>query len=221
MYINYLFLNSYDFNLKSTVKIKKMIRKSISLLCFSLIFMISFSYIGVFLNLNAKTNTNATTEVSHIEDLPSIDDNEGSKNEDPASEKIDEEYPINEEIDGEDISYMIRAIPSIIPLIDDLIDKIQDSNDDCWRKKASNRKNTMINKLNELKELVSSNNFEDAYNKLLHDIKPKLTGLKTDENEDPWGNEEFENPWVVCDELNEEFRIDCNEILSLIENFNQ
>ena len=56
--------------------------------------------------------------------------------------------------------------------------------------------------------------FFDAYNKLLHDVKPKLTGLKTNENEEPWGNGVFKNPWVSDAGLNEEFRTDCNEILS-------
>ena len=71
----------------------------------------------------------------------------------------------------------------------------------------------MINKINTLKPLISENNFEDAYNKLLHDIKPKLTGLKTDENEDPWDGGIFKNPWVINDELQEALRLICNEIL--------
>ena len=72
------------------------------------------------------------------------------------------------------------------------------------------------NKLNELKEIISSNYFNDAYNKLLHDIKPKLTGLKTEENENIWGNGVFNNPWVTCAELQEELRLDCNELMTQI-----
>ena len=97
-----------------------------------------------------------------------------------------------------------------------LNEKIQSSSDDCWRNPASNRKTAMNNKLNELKDLISGDAFEDAYDKLLHDIKPKLTGLKTDENEEPWGDGVFNNPWVTCSDLNEEFRLDCNEILTHI-----
>lgn len=65
-------------------------------------------------------------------------------------------------------------------------------------------------------ELVSSasiGNYTEAYDKLLHDIKPKLTGLKTNENEDSWGNGAFSNPWITCEELQEEFREVCNQIL--------
>ncbi len=48
---------------------------------------------------------------------------------------------------------------------------------------------------------------------MLHDIKPKLTGLKTDENEVPWGNL---GPWIVSEELNDVFKLECNDLLSQI-----
>ena len=60
---------------------------------------------------------------------------------------------------------------------------------------------------------VSSERLEEAYDKLLYDIKPKLTGLKTDENENLWGNGVFTNPWVNSLELQEILRVSCNEIL--------
>ncbi|NVM52659.1 MAG: hypothetical protein HWN66_03065 [Candidatus Helarchaeota archaeon] len=101
--------------------------------------------------------------------------------------------------------------------IDHLKEEIQNSPDECWAKPARNRKSAMNNKLNELKDLISTDAFEEAYDKLLHDIKPKLTGLKTDENEEPWGNGVFNNPWVVCIDLQEEFRVTCNQILTDID----
>jgi len=52
--------------------------------------------------------------------------------------------------------------------IDQLNEAIQSSSDDCWRNPASNRKATMSEKLNELKTLISMNEFEEAYDKLLH-----------------------------------------------------
>ncbi len=97
--------------------------------------------------------------------------------------------------------------------LDQLIKEIQSSSDEYWRNPTNNRKLTMNNKINELKELISSNDFENAYNKILHDIKPKLTGLKTDEYENPRGNGVFNNPWVIWSDLNEEFRLNCNQIL--------
>ena len=74
----------------------------------------------------------------------------------------------------------------------------------------------MINKLTSLQELILQELFEEAYNKMLHDIKPKLTALKTDENEEPWGNGTFKQAWVVCEYLRDEFQDDCNAILELI-----
>jgi len=98
--------------------------------------------------------------------------------------------------------------------IEDLIEKIIESSEDCWRKPAQNRKDTMINKLTSLQELISQELFEEAYNKMLHDIKPKLTALKTDENDEPWGNGTFKQAWVVCEDLRNVFRVDCNKILN-------
>jgi hypothetical protein len=99
-------------------------------------------------------------------------------------------------------------------VMDDLISAIEDSADDCWCNPGANRKSTMIDKLNDVKDLSCAENYAEAYDKLLHDIKPKLTGLKTDENENPWGNGVFKNPWVTCSDLQEAFRTACNAILT-------
>jgi hypothetical protein len=111
-----------------------------------------------------------------------------------------------------------EVVDPIGTLIEQLIEKIEASGEGCWRKPASNRKNTMINKLIVLKDLISDISFEAACNKLLHDIKPKLTGDKTKENEESEGNEEFKNPWVTCTELQAEFQLICDEILDYLKN---
>ncbi|MFW9877388.1 MAG: hypothetical protein ACFFG0_30230 [Candidatus Thorarchaeota archaeon] len=111
--------------------------------------------------------------------------------------------------------------PTILELIDDLIEGVLNSPDECWQKPASNRINTIINKLNTLKDIVFLNNFESAYDKLLHEIKPKLTGKKTDENEEEWGNGINKKPWVICDDHNLYYQEVCNEILSLLKNGSQ
>jgi hypothetical protein len=74
----------------------------------------------------------------------------------------------------------------------------------------------MLDKLTALQELISGEDFAEAYDKLLHDIKPKLTGLKTNENEEPFGNGVFKKPWIICTELREEFRGETNKLLSYI-----
>lgn len=106
------------------------------------------------------------------------------------------------------------VVGGVISKIEDLIEFIIESPEECWRKPAQNRKNTMINKLTSLQELISQELFEEAYNKMLHDIKPKLTALKTDEDEIPWGNGTFKQAWVVCEYLRDEFQVDCNAILN-------
>ncbi len=112
------------------------------------------------------------------------------------------------------VEFAAATTSDLLAEVDELTMKIQETPDDCWVKPSSNRKATMINKLNALRALVEEENFEEAYDKLLFDIKPKLTGLKTDENEEPWSPEGFKNPWVVCEELQEELGSDCNELLS-------
>ena len=79
----------------------------------------------------------------------------------------------------------------VISEINWLMEKILSTPEDCWRKPNYQRKNTIISKLSSLQELISQWNFEEAYIKLLHDIKPKLTALKTHENEESWGNSVF------------------------------
>lgn len=101
--------------------------------------------------------------------------------------------------------------------IDQLIEEIQNSPEDIWGGPAGNRKNTMINKLTVLKEMILSDTFTAAYEKLLHDIKPKLTGLNTNEYEEEWGNGVFKNPWVEDEEFQEHLRLLINELLTNIQ----
>lgn len=93
---------------------------------------------------------------------------------------------------------------------------IQASPDECWRNPAQNRKDTVSNKLTELQQLITEENFEEAYDKLLYDIKPKLTGLKQNEHGEPWGNGVYEKAWVTCVELRVSFEEESNLILSQI-----
>jgi len=93
---------------------------------------------------------------------------------------------------------------------------IQASPDECWKNPAQNRKNAVSNKLTELQQLITEENFEEAYDKLLYDIKPKLTGLKQNEHGEPWGNGVYEKAWVTCVELRVSFEEESNLILSQI-----
>ncbi len=54
-----------------------------------------------------------------------------------------------------------------------------------------------------------------------YDLKPKLTGLKTDEHEVPLGNGVFNNPWVTGAALQEQFRVWANDLLQGIEDIQE
>ncbi|GAG99502.1 unnamed protein product, partial [marine sediment metagenome] len=107
----------------------------------------------------------------------------------------------------------------VIWKIEQLMLAIQESPDEQWGDPTDQRKAAMLNKLIELKVLVISLDFGEAYDKLLHDIKPLLTGLKVDEDGVEFGNGIFKNAWVTSDD----FEAISNQILAdlqiLIANF--
>lgn len=80
-------------------------------------------------------------------------------------------------------------------------------------KNPTQQKNALSNKIQEIIEAVLSEEYEAAYEAILRDLKPKLTGLKTDENEIPWGNGTFKNPWIIDITAQELFRDLCNLLL--------
>jgi len=100
--------------------------------------------------------------------------------------------------------------------INQFTEDIQASPDEYWKKPAQNRKNAVYNKLTELQQLITEENFEDAYDKLLYDIKPKLIGLKQDEHGTPWGNGVYNQPWVIYGDLQAIYRDEVDSILSQI-----
>jgi hypothetical protein len=58
-------------------------------------------------------------------------------------------------------------------------------------------KQAMLEKIGVVRKLFDDGYYTLAYDMLLHYIKPKLTGLKIDENGTPWGNGVFKHPWIV------------------------
>ncbi|MBY9019897.1 MAG: right-handed parallel beta-helix repeat-containing protein, partial [Candidatus Lokiarchaeota archaeon] len=140
----------------------------------------------------------------------------------PDSERDDTMWTGDYELDGQigvtdggSQVFSPSGIDKFLTTINDLIDFIQNLPDDCWEN--AEIKNAMIDKLLEIKVDVSLGNLEEAYDKLLHDIKPKLTALKTDEIGEVWGNGIFNKPWIVIEEMFEMFRLVCNDLLSQIQ----
>ena len=79
--------------------------------------------------------------------------------------------------------------------------------------KSTNIIDTVLLKVDELITLVQTCQMQEAYDKLLHDIKPKLTGLKEDEDGTTFGNGMFKNVWVLDGSLRLEFEIHVNSVL--------
>ena len=51
---------------------------------------------------------------------------------------------------------------------------IQALSDDCFSKNAKNQKKTFENKLTEVQQMIDAGYYQDAINKLVHDIRPKV-----------------------------------------------
>lgn len=112
--------------------------------------------------------------------------------------------------------YPYQPTPNICDMLEELGQAVDESPNDAWREPADNRKQAMLEKIDEAIILCEAEVYQELYDKLLHDIKPKLTGLKTDENEEPWGNGIFNNPWVTNNDLQEAFQLACNELLNCL-----
>lgn len=109
---------------------------------------------------------------------------------------------------------------SIPEKLEQLRTSILELNDDSFDKNPVQRKNALDNKIQEVNDLIELEDYSGAYDKILHDIKPKLCGIKTNENEIPWGNGVFTNPWIIDSDIQESLRIICNDILTAINSLN-
>lgn len=65
--------------------------------------------------------------------------------------------------------------------------------------------NNKIEKIDEAIALCQNGEYLECYDKVLQDIKPKLTGLKVDEIGNTFGNGIFKNPWVIDPNLQQKF----------------
>jgi hypothetical protein len=100
--------------------------------------------------------------------------------------------------------------------IDDLVENLETLTSSATSWKSTNLEDAMISKIAELGLLFQDGAFSEAYDKLLHDIKPKLTGLKVDENGNPFGNGVFNNPWLTNVDEQTAFTTACNDILAAL-----
>jgi hypothetical protein len=97
--------------------------------------------------------------------------------------------------------------PTLDDLINDLVALVSGSATADWAR--AKQKAKMLGMIDNMRNLADA----DAYAMLLHAIKPKLTGLKTDAGEVSWGNGILRHPWVVSPVLQEDCRVAVNAIL--------
>ena len=130
-----------------------------------------------------------------------------SQNETIQAGEIDAWVP---QVDPETGELIVPSVEeSITEKLELLIATIIQLEDSVFDKNPSQRKNALRDKILE----VAFEDYSSAYDKVLHDIKPKLTGLKTDENEVSWGTGVFKKPWVIDSDAQEVLRKQCNVLL--------
>jgi hypothetical protein len=120
----------------------------------------------------------------------------------------------------DDGSIIIRVLPtseSIIYFLNKLREDLDYIPDNAWKNPASHLRKAMDNMIKEVIIKMSGGTPElygEAYDMLLHDIKAKLTGLKTNEDKIPWDGGIFNNPWIIDDEYQQFLANTCNLLLN-------
>ena len=79
----------------------------------------------------------------------------------------------------------------LLAFMNDLIVTIDDLQDNDFVKPQ--RRNTLLNKLQEVIDLINAAEYAEARSKLIHDIMPKTTGLKITES----GYKPYKNVWII------------------------
>ncbi|MFW9822524.1 MAG: hypothetical protein ACFFE4_06295 [Candidatus Thorarchaeota archaeon] len=113
---------------------------------------------------------------------------------------------------------IIRVLPtqdSIMHFLNMLIDELYtEIPEDAWVKLS--RRNAMVRRITALIDTMAESGPEfygEAYDRLLREIKPKLTGLKTNEEEIPWDGGIYNDPWIIIELYQEILQYTCNQLL--------
>jgi outer membrane protein assembly factor BamB len=72
-----------------------------------------------------------------------------------------------------------------LDLLDKIIEYILGLPDECFKNNADQRKNALVNKLEEVRQMIINGDYEGAIAKLKNDIRPKMDG-------------EGNNDWIIC-----------------------
>ncbi|NIN35067.1 MAG: hypothetical protein GTN53_27745 [Candidatus Aminicenantes bacterium] len=86
----------------------------------------------------------------------------------------------------------------------DIDDYIQGLPEGCFKNNADQRKNALYNKLMEVQDLIDAGDYQEAIDKLTHDIKPKMDG-------------EGNNDWITCTGAQDYLIILINTLIEYLE----
>ncbi len=122
--------------------------------------------------------------------------------------------PIIVDLDGDGLAeVIIRAGGNIVciqnkvdpmDLLDKIIEYILGLPDDCFKNNADNRKNSLVNKLESVRDMINDGDYEDAISKLENDIRPKMDG-------------EGNNDWIINDDAQNDLTGMIDELIEYLE----
>jgi len=132
---------------------------------------------------------------------------------DSAGERVS--TPLVADLDGDGLAeIVIRVKEKIIclqnkqidpmDLLDKIIEYILGLDDDCFKNNADNRKNALVNKLEEVREMINNGDYEGAIDKLLNDIRPKMDG-------------EGKNDWIICEDAQNDLTGMIDQLIEYLE----
>jgi outer membrane protein assembly factor BamB len=89
-------------------------------------------------------------------------------------------------------------------LLDKIIAYILGLPDECFKNNADNRKNTLVNKLEEIRKMMIDEDYEAAISKWTNDIRPKMDG-------------EGKNDWIICGYAQEDLTDMIDELIEYLQ----
>jgi outer membrane protein assembly factor BamB len=122
--------------------------------------------------------------------------------------------PLAADLDGDgNAEVLIRVKNNLIclendfdpmDLLDKIIEYILGLDDDCFKNNADNRKNALVNKLEEVRAMINNGDYEAAIDKLVNDIRPKMDG-------------EGKNDWIICEDAQDDLTGMIDQLIDYLE----
>ncbi|MEE9151551.1 MAG: hypothetical protein V3U20_06945, partial [Thermoplasmata archaeon] len=89
-------------------------------------------------------------------------------------------------------------------LLDKIIEYILGLPDECFKNNAEQRKNALVNKLEEVRQMMIDGDYQGAIDKLTNDIRPKMDG-------------EGKNDWIICKNAQQDLTRMIDQLIEYLE----